>query len=89
MAPRGRASVAPEAVTGRGGGGVVLNGGGASVLPAGCILELMELMAVTHFECTDVTEGRGCPLQHSGLENSMGCVAHGVTRSRTRPSDFH
>ena len=38
---------------------------------------------------TSPTEGKDCPLQHSGLENSMGCVAHRVTRSRTRPSDFH
>ena len=34
-------------------------------------------------------EGKGCPLQDSGLENSMDCIAHGVARSRTRQSDFH
>ena len=34
-------------------------------------------------------EGNGYPLQYSGLENSMGCIAHGVTKSRTRLSDFH
>ena len=28
-------------------------------------------------------EGKGYPLQHSGLENSMDCIAHGVTKSRT------
>ena len=34
-------------------------------------------------------EGKGNPLQYSGLENSMDCLVHGVTKSRTRPSDFH
>ena len=34
-------------------------------------------------------EGKGYPLQYSGLENSMNCIVHGVTKSRTRLSDFH
>ena len=34
-------------------------------------------------------EGKGYPLQYSGLENSMDCVAHGVAKSWTRLSDFH
>ena len=34
-------------------------------------------------------EGKGYPLQYSGLENSMDCIDHGVAKSRTRPSDFH
>ena len=34
-------------------------------------------------------EGNSYPLQYSGLENSMDCIAHGVTNSRTRLSDFH
>ena len=34
-------------------------------------------------------EGNSYPLQYSGLENSMDCIAHGVTKSRTRLSDFH
>ena len=34
-------------------------------------------------------EGKGCPLQHSGLANSMDCIVHGVAKSRTRLSDFH
>ena len=34
-------------------------------------------------------EGRGYPLQYSGLENYMDCIVHGVVKSRTRPSDFH
>ena len=32
-------------------------------------------------------EGKGYPLQYSGLENSMDTV-HGVAKSRTRLSDF-
>ena len=34
-------------------------------------------------------EGNGCPLQYSGLENSMDCTVHGVEKSRTQLSDFH
>ena len=34
-------------------------------------------------------EGKGYPLQYSGLENSMDSILHGVTKSRTRLSDFH
>ena len=34
-------------------------------------------------------EGKGYPLQYSGLENSMDCIVPGVTKSRTRLSDFH
>ena len=34
-------------------------------------------------------EGKGYPLQPSGLENSMDCIVHGVAKSRTRLSDFH
>ena len=33
--------------------------------------------------------GKGYPLQYSGLENSMDCIVHGVTKSQTRLSDFH
>ena len=33
-------------------------------------------------------EGNGYPLQYSGLENSMHCIVHGVTKSWTRLSDF-
>ena len=28
-------------------------------------------------------EGNGYPLQNSGLENSMDCIVHGVTKSQT------
>ena len=34
-------------------------------------------------------EENGYPLQHSGLENSMDCIAHGVAKSQTRLRDFH
>ena len=32
-------------------------------------------------------EGKGYPLQYSGLENSMDCIVHGVARRLTRLSD--
>ena len=34
-------------------------------------------------------DGKGSPLQYSGLENSMDCILHGVTKSRTWLSNFH
>ena len=34
-------------------------------------------------------EGKGYPLQYSGLENSIDCIVHGVAKSQTRLSDFH
>ena len=34
-------------------------------------------------------EGKGYPLPYSGLENSMDCIVHGVTKSWTQLSDFH
>ena len=34
-------------------------------------------------------EGKGYPLQYSGLENSMDCMVRGVAKSWTRLSDFH
>ena len=34
-------------------------------------------------------EGKGYPLQYSGLENSMDCTVHGVAKSPKRISDFH
>ena len=34
-------------------------------------------------------EGKGYPLQYSGLENSMDCMVSGVEKSQTRLSDFH
>ena len=29
-------------------------------------------------------EGKGHPLQYSGLENAMDCIVHGVSKSQTR-----
>ena len=34
-------------------------------------------------------EGKGYPLQYSGLENSMDCIVRGVAKSRTQLSNFH
>ena len=34
-------------------------------------------------------EGKGYPLQYSGLENSMNCKVHGVAKSQTQLSNFH
>ena len=34
-------------------------------------------------------EGNSYSLQYSGLEKSMNCIVHGVTKSQTQLSDFH
>ena len=34
-------------------------------------------------------EGKGYPLQCSGLENSMDCIVHGVSESQIQLSNFH
>ena len=34
-------------------------------------------------------EGKGYPLQYSGLENSLDCIVHEVTKAWTPPSNFH
>ena len=34
-------------------------------------------------------EGKGYPLQYSGLQNSMDCLVHGVAKSWTWLNDFH
>ena len=34
-------------------------------------------------------EGKGYPLQYSGLENSMDCIVHGVSKSQTQLSNLH
>ena len=34
-------------------------------------------------------EGKGYPLQYSGLENAMDCIAHGVTKGWTQLNAFH
>ena len=35
------------------------------------------------------SEGKGYPLQYSGLENSMSCIVHVLPKSQTQLSDFH
>ena len=34
-------------------------------------------------------EGKGYPLQYFGLENSIDCIVHGITKSPTQLSTFH
>ena len=34
-------------------------------------------------------KGNGYSLQYSGLQNSMNCTVHGVTKSQTQLSNFH
>ena len=34
-------------------------------------------------------EGKGYPLQYSGLENSMDYIVHGVAKTQTQLNDFH
>ena len=34
-------------------------------------------------------EGKGYPLQYSGLENSMDYIVHGIVKNKTWPSEFH
>ena len=34
-------------------------------------------------------EGKGYPLQYSGLEKSRDCIIHGVAKSWIRLSNFH
>ena len=34
-------------------------------------------------------EGKGYPLQYSGLENSMDCIVHGFAKSQTPLSNLH
>ena len=34
-------------------------------------------------------EGKGYPVQYSGLENSRDCIVRGVTKSQAQVSNFH
>ena len=34
-------------------------------------------------------QGKGYPLQYSGLENSMDCIVHGVAKSQTQIGRAH
>ena len=51
------------------------------------------LPTVVHFvlgwEAVPPEEGNSYPLQYSGLDNSMDCIFHGVTKSQTRLNNFH
>ena len=38
---------------------------------------------------TSLGEGKGYPLQYSGLENSRDCTVHGVAKSRTRLREYY
>ena len=38
---------------------------------------------------TSLGEGKGYPLQYSGLENSMDSIVHGVAKTWTRLNNFH
>ena len=34
-------------------------------------------------------DGKGYPLQYSGLENTMNCIVHWIAKSRTQLRKFH
>ena len=34
-------------------------------------------------------EGKGYPVQYSGLENCMDCIVHGLAKNWAKLSDFH
>ena len=34
-------------------------------------------------------EGKGYPIQYSGLENSLDCIVHGIAKTWIQLSDFH
>ena len=46
-------------------------------------------LGLIHGLGTSLGDGKGYPLQYSGLENSMQCTVHGVAKSRIWLSDFH
>ena len=46
-------------------------------------------LGLTHGLGRSLGEGNGYRLQYSGLENSMGCIVHGVMKSRTGLRNFH
>ena len=49
----------------------------------------VEDLGLIHGSGRSPREGNGYPLQYSGLENSMDCIVHGITKSQTRLSSFH
>ena len=52
-----------------------------------CCLLLKRYLLVYVFVL--VGEGKGYPLQYSGLENSRDCIVHGIAKSWIRLSAFH
>ena len=58
-------------------------GGSAGKESVFCVGDLGSIPGLGRFP----GEGNRYPLQCSGLENSMGCIVHGVAKSRTRLSN--
>ena len=66
------------------------------VIPASIVAQLVKNLAAMWGDLGSIRglvrspgEGKGYPLQYSGLENSMDCVVHGVTKSWTQLNDFN
>ena len=53
------------------------------------LVKNMLAMRETSVQSLGWEEGNGYLLQYSGLENSMDPIVYGVTKSWTRPRDFH
>ena len=60
-------------------------GGSASKESACNVGDLGSVLGLGRFP----VEGKGHPLQYSGLVNSMDCIVHGVAKSPTGLSNFH
>ena len=59
-----------------------------------CVKIYIYIIYIYKYICFHIGEGNGNSLQYSCLENSMDkeiwqATVHGVTKSRTRLSDFH
>ena len=64
--------------------------------PGGSVVKNLPASAETTGEMSSIPglgrspgEGKGYPLQYSGLKNAMDCVIHQVTKSGTQLSNFH
>ena len=53
------------------------------------LVKNLPVMQETAGSGRSVGEGIGYPLRYSGLENSVDCRVHGVTKSWTQLSNFH
>ena len=70
-------------------------------LPTPVFLGFLSLSASKEFTCNagdlglipglgrSPGERKGYPLQYSGLENSMDCIVHEISKSQTQLTDFH